>query len=30
MLAAKEGNGIKTYSTCVGVPLSMIEEIIID
>lgn len=26
----KEGNGIKTYSTCVGVPLSMIEEIIID
>ena len=26
----KEGNGINTYSTCVGVPLSMIEEIKID
>lgn len=26
----KEGNGITTYSTCVGVPLSMIEEIKID
>lgn len=26
----KEGNIIKTHSTCVGVPLSMIEEIKID
>lgn len=26
----KEGNGINTYSTCVGIPLSMIEEIVID
>lgn len=25
-----KGNGIMTYATCVGVPLSMIEEIIID
>lgn len=24
-----EHNGIKTFSTCVGVPLSMIEEIVI-
>lgn len=26
----KEGNHLKVYATCVGVPLSMIEEIIID
>ena len=26
----KRGNGIKTFATCVGVPLSMIEEIVID
>ncbi len=25
-----EHNGIKTFATCVGVPLSMIEEIVID
>lgn len=25
-----KGSGIKTYATCVGVPLSMIEEIIIE
>lgn len=25
-----KGSGIMTYATCVGVPLSMIEEIIID
>lgn len=26
----KEGNGIKTFCTCVGVPLSIIDEIIIE
>lgn len=26
----KEGNHIKVFATCVGIPLSMIEEIIID
>ena len=26
----KRGNGINTFATCVGVPLSMIEEIVID
>lgn len=26
----KNGNHIKVFATCVGVPLSMIEEIIID
>lgn len=25
-----EHNGIKTFATCVGVPLAMIEEIVID
>lgn len=25
-----KGNGIKTIGTCVGVPLSMIEELVID
>lgn len=25
-----EHNGIKTFATCVGVPLNMIEEIVID
>lgn len=26
----KRGNSINTFATCVGVPLSMIEEIVID
>lgn len=26
----KQGNCIKTFATCVGVPLSMIEEIVIE